>query len=128
MSEKDFQRVDDDWKERAKSEREKLQEKIDDQLNDKEQAKLPPATFMSLVSTFATQAMIALGEIEIPGAEGRNLDLEGAKFAIDTLGVIQEKTKGNLSEEEKRALEDVLQSLRLRFVKKKQENGTESSQ
>jgi len=114
----DFKRVDNDWKARAEAERKKLQEKLE---REKPESGLPPASFMGIVSTFATQAMVALGEAELPGGEGRRVDLEAARYAIDSLGILKEKTKGNLTAAEERALEDVLQSLRLRFVQKAKE-------
>ena len=117
----DFQSIDDDWKAKAEEERKKLQEKIEKE--GKKEPTLPPANFMTLISTFTTQAMLALGEIEIPGAEGRRVDLKMARYAIDSLGVIQEKTKGNLTDDEKKALDGVLQDLRLRFVQKTKEQG-----
>ena len=116
MTEKDSHRSDEDWKARAEAERKKLQEKLRNL--PEEERRLPPASFMTLMSTFATQAMVALGEMTLPGMEERELDVDGAKFAIDTLAVLKEKTKGNLAPEEERALDDVLQGLRLRFVHK----------
>ena len=116
----EFKNVDGDWKSRAEHERKRLQEKLD---REAAAQNLPPASFMTIISTFATQAMIALGEAEIPGVEGRSVDLPGARFAIDSLAVLQEKTKGNLDEHERKSLEDVLRSLRLRFVNKAKEPG-----
>ncbi len=116
MSEQDSRRGNDDWKTRAEEARKKLDEKL--RSMPEEELRLPPASFMTIVSTFVTQAMVALGEMAVPGAEGRELDPEGAKFAIDSLAVLKEKTAGNLAPEEERALDDVLQGLRLRFVQK----------
>lgn len=113
MSEQDAH---DDWKTRAEEARRKLDEKL--RSMPEEELRLPPASFMTIVSTFVTQAMVALGEMAVPGAETRELDPEGAKFAIDSLAVLKEKTAGNLAAEEERALDEVLQGLRLRFVQK----------
>ncbi len=116
MNEKDPRRADEDWKTRAEEARRKLEEKL--RSKPEEELRLPPASFMTIVSTFVTQAMVALGEMAMPGAETRELDPEGAKFAIDSLGILKEKTAGNLAAEDERALDEVLQGLRLYFVQK----------
>jgi hypothetical protein len=127
----DFKSVDSDWKARAEADRAKLREKLESERERERERdadrELPPASLMTIISTFATQAMIALGEAEIPGAEGRAVDLEAARFAIDSLDVLREKTAGNLEEYEERTLADVLQNLRLRFVKKSKEQPTEGA-
>jgi hypothetical protein len=77
---------------------------------------LPPASFATIVQTLATQAAIFMSSERDPetGASIRNLDL--AKHNIDMLRVLEEKTKGNLSEEEKRLLETVLYELLMAYV------------
>ena len=122
----DFKRVDSDWKTRLEADRAKLQEKLERDRGSAE-AHLPPASFLTVVSTFATQAMIALGEAELPGGEGRKVDLPAARFAIDTIGVLKEKTKGNLLPAEEKAVDEVLQNLRLRFVQKSNEAGPQET-
>jgi hypothetical protein len=117
MSE-DFRNIDSDWKARAEAEREELKKKIDAK---GDAAGLPPANFMVIISSYATQAMVALGEAEMPGSTGRSVDLPAARFMIDCLGVLKEKTQGNLNEAEQKSLDDVLQTLRLRFVQKAKE-------
>jgi uncharacterized protein DUF1844 len=78
---------------------------------------MPPASFEFLVLSIATQAQINLGLFHM-GAEEQEPepDLEMARHSIDMLGVIQEKTKGNLSLEEDRALGNTLTELRFRYV------------
>ncbi len=125
--------IDDDWKKQAQAEKQRLaeQEKHKQQAQQgqspsqgasasakasaAENRQLPPATFESLVSTFATQAMISMGMIEHPEAH-KMINLELAKFNIDMLGVIEEKTKGNLTENEKKLLSQTLHQLRMAFV------------
>ena len=78
---------------------------------------MPPATFEFLVFSLRTQAEMNMGLYNFGGEEERgepNLDL--ARHAIDLLGIIQEKTKGNLSLEEDRLLSNSLTELRFRFV------------
>ena len=80
---------------------------------------LPEASFEVLVSRFATEAALALGQIEHPLTKKRETDLPQAKFAIDLLQVLSEKTKGNLAEEEETFLSDCLYQLRMVYISAK---------
>jgi len=73
-----------------------------------------PATFTAMVQQFVTQVLIYLGEIDVRGASGVNLDM--AKYYIDNLGILEEKTKGNLTEEERQVLDSALYEARMRYV------------
>jgi hypothetical protein len=104
-------RTDDTWKEKAREEKEKLAAK------ERERAEeFPPASFMGLIDDFSFRAMIALGQIRPAGTEEVYIDLDGARYAIDLLEVLEQKTKGNLSREEESLLSQVLHNLRLLFV------------
>ncbi len=111
--------VDSDWKAQAEAEREKLL-KIDNDRATPSAAeaaeKLPPADFRSIVGLLATQALSGLGAYRDPETQGVMVDLVGARFAIDLLGVLSDKTKGNLSAEESKELTEILVHLRQRFV------------
>jgi hypothetical protein len=72
--------------------------------------------FMSLVQNFRQIAWIGLGKIAAPGAENEEVDLDQAKYAIDMLGMLQRRTKGNLSNEEDRDLGQILYTLRMNYV------------
>lgn len=76
-----------------------------------------PVTFTTLVLSFATTAAVHFGDVGDPttGEKGR-VNLGGARQMIDMLGMLQEKTKGNLTAEEATILERVLFELRMRFV------------
>ena len=76
---------------------------------------LPQANFTTLVQSIVTQILFYLGELSARGAEpAMNLDM--AKHNIDMLGVIEEKTRGNLTEEEQRLLDGALYESRMRYV------------
>ena len=77
---------------------------------------MPPADFRTLVATLASQAMMGLGAYGDPQTGRVVIDVVGAQFAIDLLGVLEEKTKGNLTPEEADELKEVLAHLRARFV------------
>ncbi len=75
---------------------------------------LPPANLPSLLVGLATSAFIHLGEGPEQGKEAP--DLEAAKHAIDLLGVLQTKTRGNLEREEEELLTALLYDLRMKYV------------
>ncbi len=75
-----------------------------------------PASFDLLVTTFVTEAMVALGQLPHPADNQFGFDPHHARFAIDMLEIIAEKTKGNLTPQEDRGLQDVLHQLRMAFV------------
>jgi hypothetical protein len=120
--------IDDDWKRQAQEEKKRLAEQEAQQAK-KPAAKsraaqpaegaaeheLPPASFEALVSTLTSQALLALGVVEHPSM-GKMLNLDLAKFNIDLLGVIEEKTKGNLTDDEKRMMDQTMHQLRMMFV------------
>lgn len=80
----------------------------------------PPAgrtAFEGLLMSLSTTAMLQLGLVEDPGQGRFPADLEAARHTIDLLGVLEEKTRGNLAPEEKQLLEQLLSELRLLFVR-----------
>jgi hypothetical protein len=113
--------VDSDWKAQAQAEKDRLA-KLEAEREQERGAKgeagpegFPPADFKSLVGVLASQALSGLGMYA--DEKGRAIvDLEGSRFAIDLLGVLEERTKGNLSDEEAKDLAAVLGELRSRFV------------
>jgi 1,4-alpha-glucan branching enzyme len=72
------------------------------------------------VTTLAMQAWIALGAMANPVTQKTEKNPEQAKLIIDTLEMLQEKTKGNLTAEESKFLEDVLYELRMGFINHEQ--------
>ncbi len=82
--------------------------------------KIPPADFSLLVSMFSTQAMVALGLIPEPGTGKPQTQLHLARHFIDLLGVLEEKTKGNLTEKETSGLSENLHYLRMLYLKQSQ--------
>lgn len=117
--------VDEDWKAEAQKEKEILaaQEEAEKAAEKKEERKqrsrgpVPPGNFAALVSTLATQAVYSMGLMAVEGQEQPEPDLEIARFNIDMLATVEEKTKGNLSEDEERVLKSTLSELRMTYVK-----------
>jgi hypothetical protein len=116
--------VDDDWKTQVQAEKEKLTKEAQ-QKQPSQGAQpggqggprqLPEASFPNLVNQIAMQAMLALGGMEDPQTKRRMVDLGVAKFHIDTLDLLREKTQGNTTEEEQKLLDQALYELRNAFV------------
>jgi hypothetical protein len=78
---------------------------------------LPEVNFNSLVFSLSSSALLNIGEIADPHTGEKKTDLPLAKHAIDTIAMLKEKTKGNLTEEEQRLMDSVLTDLRWRYVK-----------
>lgn len=76
----------------------------------------PEANFLTLVFSLYTHAQISFGTIPDPGTQQTMKDLPQAKYNIDLLGILQEKTKGNLTPEEDQTLEHILFELRMMYV------------
>ncbi|MDG2384085.1 MAG: DUF1844 domain-containing protein [Pirellulaceae bacterium] len=111
--------IDEDWKSQVEREREEInlkEEGGDEEPAIDPQTGIPPASFLMLATTLATQAMASLGQIPDPIEQKPIVNLELAKHYIDTLAVLEEKTKGNLSEEESEMLSTVLYQLRSVFI------------
>ena len=119
--------IDEDWKQQAQREKEILAEQ---EKAEKEKAKkgkmprdnsrrgpLPKGDFAAMISMLVTQALFALGLLQVEGQEEKEPDLELAKYSIDMLETIEKKTKGNLTEEEKKVLENTLGQVRIAYVK-----------
>lgn len=78
---------------------------------------LPEATFSTFIYSLSTSALIHLGEIPEPTTEKVMKSLPLAKQTIDILAILQEKTKGNLAQDEETLLNTLLYDLRIRYVK-----------
>ncbi len=112
--------VDSDWKNQAQAEKEKLAEAEQQAEAERTEGggkgELPAADFRGLVGTMASQAIMYLGGMVDPKTGGAMVDLEISRLYIDLLGVVEEKTKGNLTKEEEDELKVVLHELRSRYV------------
>ena len=83
---------------------------------EKQYRDLPPITLTTLLLSLSTQAMVSMGELPDPLSMETVKNMALAKQSIDLLGILEEKTKGNLSPEEERFLKTSLTDLRIRFV------------
>jgi hypothetical protein len=79
---------------------------------------MPEVTFTAFVMSLNTSALYHLGEISDPVSGEKNQDLVLAKHTIDTLRLLEDKTKGNLNGEEQDLLRHMLYDLKMRYVAK----------
>ena len=75
-----------------------------------------PSSFASFMMSIASNAASSLGMMEHPVSGKREVDLELGKHWIDVLGMLQQKTRGNLLPQEKQILEGLLADLRMQYV------------
>ncbi|MBI5971112.1 MAG: DUF1844 domain-containing protein [Deltaproteobacteria bacterium] len=78
---------------------------------------LPPLDFSTFVLSLSTSALMNLGLVENPVTKKIEKEMPMARQTIDLLALLQEKTKGNLTKEEAKLLEDVLHELRVWYCK-----------
>jgi len=79
---------------------------------------LPQARFDLFIQGLAMEALIGLGDAPHPATRKQTVNLPQAKYLIDLLGVLEEKTKGNLTVDEERLFKDLLYQLRMRYLSK----------
>ena len=110
MEQQDKKRIDEDWKKQIDKER--------DQAN-LDQADYKQPTFEIFVSSLSMQAMIAMGKLENPITKKTEANYDHARFLIDTLEILKEKTENNLTPQEGTLLGEYLFNLRMMYVEAK---------
>ena len=83
------------------------------------EAQLPEINFPTFIISLNASALVNLGAIEDPASGKKVKDLPIAKQTIDILSMLEEKTRGNLTEEEEKILKNILYDLRIIYVKEK---------
>jgi hypothetical protein len=137
MSEEKKIIIDDDWKDQVAAEKEALKQEAqaspaadntaadntaadssaaDNTASGEALPAMPPASFEMLVTTLATEAMVALGQFPNPATQETTVSTEHATYAIDMLSMLKEKTKGNVTDGEDTMLTDLLHQLRMMFI------------
>ena len=77
---------------------------------------MPEIDFGMFVMSLASSVLVHLGEIEHPDSRAREANLPLAKQTVDILGMLREKTRGNLTQEEAQLLDNLLYDLRMKYV------------
>ena len=118
-------RVDESWKEQAEREKQVQvppagpgQPSQPGQPRAARAEGFPEARFDLFISGLVVEAFVALGDMPHPASRKQAANLPQAKYLIDLLGIITEKTKGNLSVDEEKGLTDALYQLRMRYLTK----------
>jgi hypothetical protein len=102
--------IDKDWKEQVNKEKQTHQE------NNQPYHK---PDFNIFISSLSMQAMIALGRLENPVTKKQEKNYDQARYLIDTLEIIEAKTKNNLDDQERKLLDESLFSLRMAYLEEK---------
>ena len=105
--------VDESWKQQVRREKE---ETAGNAPEGEPRLELPKPDFLFIVNSLAMQVLIYLGQIPNPATRRPEQDLSQAKHVIDMLDVLEQKTKGNLTNEEAKALQTTLYDLRMRYI------------
>ena len=126
--------IDDDWKSQVAAEKEALKQEAaavqqaasgtpdggasagEKKTTTEPPMQMPPASLEMLVTTLATEAMVALGQFPNPVTQELSVSPEHATYAINMLAMLEEKTKGNLTPAEETMMTDLLHQLRMMFV------------
>ncbi len=115
--------VDEDWKHEAQRDKEVLAAKEAEEKQEAPEGEsprrggpLPEGNLAALISMLTTQTLFALGFLQIKGEEEREPDLDLARYNIELLTSLEEKTKGNLTPEEQKLLKNTLSELRMGYV------------
>jgi len=79
---------------------------------------VPPkgGEFVDLIFMLSTSGLVHLGEVHDPITKQSKINLEGTRWSIDMLDILEKKTKGNLTQEESKILAEVLYNLRMRYL------------
>ncbi len=117
--------IDEDWKSQVEAEKQIANEPAHREGDapaepvrraDENDPPMPPASMQMLISTLATEAMISLGQIPHPMTGETAIQKGQAKYLIDTIEILKDKTVGNIPAEETAAIGELLHTLRLAFV------------
>jgi len=137
MAETPSLHIDTDWKKQAQEEKRKLAEQAQKRApvpaapasaaggaggragaapgGKRSVRELPEASFTTLVQSIVTQALYYLGGLAMPGAEP-TINLDMAKIQLDTLAILEAKTKNNLTPQEQKILDEALYEVQMRYV------------
>lgn len=117
-------------KEDEKKESEQKPETVDENVKKKEKTaekegenyQLPEMNFHNFILSLYTSVIFNLGELADPVSNKKEKDLKAAKQTIDILGMLKEKTEGNLDSSEKELLDGILSESRMRYVKESEKS------
>ena len=126
--------IDEDWKSRVEAEREEAAKAqpatagtdATQAVGEAADVQMPPASLELLLTSLATEALMAMGQLPHPATGQVQVQRNQAKYLIDMLEVLRDKTKGNLTPGEQQLIESFLHQLRLVFVETANQPGARS--
>jgi len=118
QEEQDLNKEDKEPEKEPAKEETKAEEAVSAEKQDAE-TELPEINFPTFIISLNASALVNLGAIEDPASGTKVKNLSIAKQTIDILSMLEEKTRGNLTEEEKKILKNILYDLRIIYVKEK---------
>jgi hypothetical protein len=112
--------IDEDWKSQVQAEKEAAAKPTPKAAAGPDglppEMQMPPASLEMLITTLVTEAMISLGQVPHPHTGEPVFHPQQAKYIIDTIGMLREKTQGNVTPEESSLMENLLHQLRMAYV------------
>ncbi len=108
--------IDEDWKSQVQAEKEAAAQQPSTSAAPAGEPQMPPASLEILITTLVTEAMISLGQIPHPHSGEAVFQPQQAKYLIDTIEVLREKTQGNVTPDETQMMDQLLHQLRLAYV------------
>ena len=116
--------IDEDWKSQVQAEKEQAakaqqagtSQPAADKLSRESESTMPPASLEMLLTTLATEALMALGQLPHPMTGQLHVDRNQAQYLIDLIEVLRDKTKGNLTDAEQQMTESLLHQMRMVFI------------
>jgi hypothetical protein len=109
--------IDEDWKSQVQAEKEQSAKgKPAPGKPGAADVPMPSATFELLLTTLATEALVAMGQVPHPATGEMHAHRNHAQYLIDMIDVLRAKTKGNLSPEEQELIDSLLHQLRMVFI------------
>jgi len=113
--------IDEDWKSQVQAEKEAAKQQATQPAAAQQPAgakdvPMPPASLEMLLTTLVTEAMISLGQVPHPLTGETVFQPQQAKYLIDTIDVLREKTKGNATADETQLMDHLLHQLRMAYV------------
>ena len=123
--------IDEDWKSQGQAEKEAAAKQTAatgasaarSHPGDMGDLEMPPASLELLLTSLATEALVAMGQVPHPATQQMVVHRNHAKYLIDTIDVLREKTKSNVTPAEQELIENLLHQLRLVYVESAHQPG-----
>ena len=128
--------IDEDWKSQVEAEKEQVRtpqggtESPHGEPSANQTAQMPPPSLIFLAGGLYLQGVVALGMLPSPTSDEPEVNLDQAKYAIDTLDMLKQKTEGNRTTEETSEMDRMLYEMRMAYVAVRDKNpgGTEKTE